>query len=120
VHISQLADKFVKDPREVVSAGDRVQVRVLDVKLEKQQIALSMKGGAGAAASAGTSGPARPSGPNREGARPPAHNNDRRPVGPARGGPPQRPSTGGSGWGAATGGQFSNNPFANLGKNPAK
>jgi uncharacterized protein len=45
VHISQLADRFVKDPREVVSAGDRVSVHVLDVKLDKQQIALSMKSG---------------------------------------------------------------------------
>ena len=43
VHISQLADKFVKDPREVVSAGDRVTVRVLEVKLDKNQIALTMK-----------------------------------------------------------------------------
>jgi len=43
VHISQLADKFVKDPREVVSAGDRVTVRVLEVKLDKKQIALTMK-----------------------------------------------------------------------------
>ncbi|HLQ38571.1 MAG TPA: Tex family protein, partial [Planctomycetota bacterium] len=34
VHISQLADKFVKDPREVVSPGDRVTVRVLEVKRE--------------------------------------------------------------------------------------
>ena len=46
VHISQLADHFVKDPREVVSAGDRVSVRVIEVKLDKQQIALSMKSGA--------------------------------------------------------------------------
>jgi len=44
VHLSQLADKFVKDPREVVSPGDHVQVRVLDINLEKNQIALSMKG----------------------------------------------------------------------------
>jgi uncharacterized protein len=43
VHISQLADKFVKDPREVVSAGDRVTVRVLEVKIDKKQIALTMK-----------------------------------------------------------------------------
>ena len=43
VHISQLSDKFVKDPREVVSAGDRVSVRVLEVKLDKKQIALTMK-----------------------------------------------------------------------------
>jgi len=43
VHISQLADRFVKDPRDVVSAGDRVTVRVLEVKLDKKQIALTMK-----------------------------------------------------------------------------
>jgi uncharacterized protein len=43
VHISQLADKFVKDPSEVVSAGDRVTVRVLEVKLDRKQIALTMK-----------------------------------------------------------------------------
>src|SRR5262249_48051866 len=43
VHISQLADRFVKDPRDVVSPGDRVSVRVLEVKLDKNQIALTMK-----------------------------------------------------------------------------
>jgi uncharacterized protein len=43
VHISQLADRFVKDAREVVSPGDRVSVRVLEVKLDKNQIALTMK-----------------------------------------------------------------------------
>ena len=43
VHISQLADQFVKDPREVVSPGDRVTVRVLEVNLDKKQIALTMK-----------------------------------------------------------------------------
>ncbi len=43
VHISQLSDKFVKDPREVVNPGDRVKVRVLEVNAEKSQISLSMK-----------------------------------------------------------------------------
>lgn len=43
VHISQLADRFVKDPRDVVSPGDRVTVRVLSVDLAKKQIALTMK-----------------------------------------------------------------------------
>src|SRR5262249_29895129 len=43
VHISQLSDRFIKDPREVVSPGDRVTVRVLEVNLEKNQIALTMK-----------------------------------------------------------------------------
>lgn len=45
VHISQLSDRFVKDPREVVSPGDHVRVRVLEVNFEKNQIALTMKGG---------------------------------------------------------------------------
>jgi uncharacterized protein len=43
VHISQLSDSFVKDPKDVVSTGDRVTVRVLEVKLDRKQIALSMK-----------------------------------------------------------------------------
>ena len=43
VHISQLSDKFVKDPNEVVSPGDSVKVRVLEVNVEKSQISLSMK-----------------------------------------------------------------------------
>jgi uncharacterized protein len=43
VHISQLADRFVKDPRDVVNPGDRVSVRVLEVNLDKKQIALTMK-----------------------------------------------------------------------------
>jgi len=43
VHLSQLSTKFVKDPKEVVEPGDRVNVRVLEVDLEKKQIALSMK-----------------------------------------------------------------------------
>ena len=42
-HVSQLADRFVKDPKEIVSAGDRVSVRVLEVKLDRRQIALTMR-----------------------------------------------------------------------------
>jgi uncharacterized protein len=53
VHISQLADRFVKTPSDVVSAGDRVTVRVLEVNLAKNQIALTMKSGADAARSRG-------------------------------------------------------------------
>ncbi|MCH4889273.1 RNA-binding transcriptional accessory protein [Acidaminobacter sp. JC074] len=44
VHISHLSDKFVKRPMDVVSVGDQVKVRVIDVDLDKQKIALSMKG----------------------------------------------------------------------------
>lgn len=43
VHISELAHRFVNDPRQVVNPGDQVTVRVLTVDLEKNQIALSMK-----------------------------------------------------------------------------
>jgi uncharacterized protein len=43
VHISQLSDTFVKDPKSVVSPGDKVTVRVIEINLEKNQIALSMK-----------------------------------------------------------------------------
>ncbi len=43
VHISQLADKFVSDPRDVVKAGDVVKVRVLDVDIKRKRVALSMK-----------------------------------------------------------------------------
>lgn len=43
VHISELSDTFTKDPRSVVSPGDHVHVRVLEINKEKKQIALSMK-----------------------------------------------------------------------------
>ena len=43
VHVSQLADRFVKDPRDVVNAGDVVRVRVKDVDLDRKRIALTMK-----------------------------------------------------------------------------
>ncbi len=45
VHISQLADRFVKDPAEVVKVQQKVMVTVLDVDLAKQRISLSMKSG---------------------------------------------------------------------------
>ena len=43
VHISELSDKFVKDPREVVKAGDVVRVRVKEVDAARKRIALTMK-----------------------------------------------------------------------------
>ena len=43
VHVSQLADRFVKDPHEVVKAGDVVKVRVVDVDAKRKRIALSMR-----------------------------------------------------------------------------
>ena len=43
VHVSQLADRFVRDPRDVVKAGDIVKVKVVDVDLKRKRIALTMK-----------------------------------------------------------------------------
>ena len=43
VHISQLADRFVKDPNDVVKVGQQVQVRVLEVDLPRKRISLTMK-----------------------------------------------------------------------------
>ena len=43
VHISQLADRFVKDPHQVVKVQQRVEVTVLDVDLKRRRISLSMK-----------------------------------------------------------------------------
>ena len=43
VHISHLADTFIKDPRDVVKTGDMVKIQVLEVDLKRKRIALSMK-----------------------------------------------------------------------------
>ncbi|BAE52221.1 Tex family protein [Paramagnetospirillum magneticum] len=43
VHISVLADRFVKDPHEVVKPGDLVKVKVLEVDIKRSRIALSMR-----------------------------------------------------------------------------
>jgi uncharacterized protein len=93
VHISQLADRFVKDPRDVVNAGDRVSVRVIEVKLDKQQIALSMKSGAEVAR-----------GPSEKSSGPRDDNRGNRPQGPRTPMPPPQPK------------KPFNNPFASLEK----
>ncbi|MEH6607547.1 MAG: Tex family protein [Pseudomonadales bacterium] len=43
VHISALADTFIKDPRDVVKAGDVVRVKVIEVDMDRRRIALSMR-----------------------------------------------------------------------------
>ncbi|WP_306029043.1 Tex family protein [Stappia sp. MMSF_3263] len=64
VHVSQIADRFVRDPAEVVKAGDIVRVRVIEVDMARKRIALTMRkdggprrGGPGG----GGSGGSRPS-----------------------------------------------------------
>ena len=44
VHISELSDKYIKNPMDVVSVGDIVKVRVIKVDLERHKVALSMRG----------------------------------------------------------------------------
>jgi uncharacterized protein len=73
VHVSQLADRFVKDPHEVVKAGDVVKVRVVEVDAKRKRIALSMRRDDGAEAGRGgmSAGPA-PGGGDRNRARGPS------------------------------------------------
>ena len=50
VHVSQLADRFIKDPHEVVKAGDVVKVRVVEVDVKRKRIGLTMRKDGGEAA----------------------------------------------------------------------
>jgi uncharacterized protein len=77
VHVSEMSDRFVRDPNEVARVGDRVTVRVLSVDVPRNRIALSMKSGAGKGGGGG--GPRRdePKGGGRD---------DRRGAMPAAGG----------------------------------
>ena len=81
VHVSELSDRFVKDPREVVKAGDVVKVRVKDVDVARKRIALTMKLGAidtsgGARARSPESAPTQRSSawPPRQTSEPPVEN----------------------------------------------
>jgi uncharacterized protein len=44
VHISQICERYIKHPKEVLKVGQVVQVRVLDVDVKKKRISLTMKG----------------------------------------------------------------------------
>jgi uncharacterized protein len=91
VHISMMSHKFIKDPRELVKAGDVVKVRVLEVDLQRRRIALTMKldeapvrGRPDAQAPRGAGQPARgrdlPE--SARGVQPRGRDQDRRPVKP--------------------------------------
>jgi len=43
VHISEMADKYIKNPSEIVSVGDIVKVKVIGIDQERQKVKLSMK-----------------------------------------------------------------------------
>lgn len=72
VHVSALADRFVRDPREVVRPGDVVKVKVLEVDLERKRIALSMRLGesAGKQASPPKAAAGKGAGRGRDSSRP--------------------------------------------------
>lgn len=67
VHVSQLADRFVKDAHEVVKAGDIVKVRVVDVDIPRKRIGLTMRrdGDGGSAKPARQDGPRKPAVPQQ-------------------------------------------------------
>ena len=67
VHVSELSDRFVKDPNEAARVGDRVTVRVMSVDVPRKRIALSMKtqGATKPAGGAGKPGQGRP-GPSND------------------------------------------------------
>ena len=75
VHVSQLANKFVTDAREVVKTGDIVKVRVTEIDVARKRIGLTMKLGDAPPRQGGAAGPrdnrfesARAGGQNRSGA----------------------------------------------------
>ena len=70
VHVSQLADRFVKDPHDVVKAGDIVKVKVLEVDLGRRRIALTMKLQEAPPRVVKTAGERRPDAPRRPGPAP--------------------------------------------------
>jgi uncharacterized protein len=95
VHISMLADRFVKDPHEVVKSGDLVKVKVLEVDLPRKRIALSMRLAEPAAAGDGRPMPDRGSdrGAGRDArAAPGGRRRDARPGGGRPGGQRETPA----------------------------
>jgi len=105
VHVSQIADRFVKDPAEAVKVGDKIRVKVLEVDLARKRISLTARSG---------EAPKRaPGGPDER--RPPQPGQQRGPQGP-RGpqGGGRGPQQGGRPPARPEAEKFSNNPFAKL------
>ena len=44
VHISQMSDKYIKHPMDVVSVGDTVKVKIISIDYDKKKVGLTMKG----------------------------------------------------------------------------
>jgi uncharacterized protein len=98
VHVSELANRFVRDPAEAVKVGDKVKVRVLEVDLPRKRIALSIK-----RASENVAPPPRPASAPSPGQAKPQHGKPQSGKSP----PPKAPP--------APAKQPFNNPFAKLG-----
>jgi uncharacterized protein len=81
VHISELADTFVKDPHSVVKAGDVVNVRVKEIDADRKRIALSMK--REVAGTQGAHGKAAPSQGKDKGGKPAPQNYSAGPAKPS-------------------------------------
>ncbi len=109
VHVSQLADRFIKDPSEAVKVGDKIRVRVLEVDLERNRISLTARKDGGAPrpqAQAGAPGAAPGGRPQGQG----GYGGNRRPGGPQNSAPPKM--TAKNAQGSKGSSSFSNNPFA--------
>jgi uncharacterized protein len=72
VHISALSDSYVKDPRDIVKAGDVVKVKVLEIDLKRKRIALTMR-----LQDSGKERAAAPARDNRGGEKPAARSGDK-------------------------------------------
>jgi uncharacterized protein len=95
VHVSQLSDRFVSDPAQVVRAGDKLKVRVLSVDLPRKRISLTARMSETSKSAAAEAGP---------GARPANDRGDRRGGGGRPPAPPPKKADDG----------FKHNPFASL------
>jgi uncharacterized protein len=95
VHVSEISDRFVRDPNDAVKVGDRVTVRVMSVDVPRKRIALSMKTQPGAARPAGGG---KPAASQQGGAGKPAPSKDaprdRKPEPPRQPQPPEPPKPG--------------------------
>jgi len=89
VHVSELADRYITDPAEVVQAGDRIKVWVKDVDAQRKRIALSAKSGSRSGAGSG--------------------------VGPEAGKPGERRGPSNNGPRSSSRPAFNSNPFGSLG-----
>jgi uncharacterized protein len=80
VHISELSDRFVKDPAKVVQVQQKVQVTILDVDLARKRISLSMKSNPGASGKKEGKAETKKPGPARKNPRPAGRKKEQRNV----------------------------------------